>query len=76
MPRPADVTSAVAIIIVYNVVIIIIPAIIDVIIEVIYHDDLHCPHSLHSDLCIVLLIYQHKHFAVKKEDDKGKILIK
>ena len=36
MPRPADVTSAVAFIIVYNVVIITIPAIIDVIIEVLY----------------------------------------
>ena len=72
MPRPADVTSAVAIIIVYNVVIIIIPAIIDVIIEVIYHDDLHSPHSLHSDLCIVLLIYQHKHFAVKRKMIKAK----
>ena len=70
MHPPVDVTPTVVFISICNVVAIImaaiIPAIIDAIIEVIYHDDLHCPHSLHSDLCIVLLIYQHKHFAVKK----------
>ena len=32
-----------------------------------------CNHSLYSDFWIVLLMYQHKHFALKK-NDKGKVL--